>query len=284
MEFCAYPKILHTKMISESEIPDELFCVTEKVHGANLQITTDGKSVVLGKRSAFLTDKEYSTFFKAEVIREKFSQNVLALFTLLGASKTLAVFGEIFGGYYPGHPRKMSPVQKGIWYTNGIEFYAFDISVDGKFLDYEITVDQLKKHEFLMAEPEFIGTLKECLQFSENSYRSASSLPRRLGQAEIKDNFREGNVIRSMKGHILFKHVNPKFREFPVAMPKIENELKNYMTQQRYDSAISKLGPDVKKDVLLQYLVEDAMADYEPKIRKMLSQQAFLLFQKNQQS
>lgn len=57
--------------------------------------------------------------------------------------KFICVYGELFGGCYPGIDSDHRPIQLGIYYFPNIHFMAFDISViDDKeeYLNYEESI------------------------------------------------------------------------------------------------------------------------------------------------
>ena len=106
--------------------------VTEKIHGANYSLWTNGVDVIPGRRSGFIMDEK--GFFKSTAIREKYEDRVRSLFNEFPGAKSVGVFGELFGGFYPGYPKTVPMIQKGVNYCPGHEFYAFDISVDRSYV------------------------------------------------------------------------------------------------------------------------------------------------------
>jgi Rnl2 family RNA ligase len=83
--------------------PSVEWIYTEKVHGANFQIATNGRDIQYAKRTSVLSDGE--KFFEWETIREKERAKALAMHRLLcehyeAAIEEVVVFGEIFGGTY----------------------------------------------------------------------------------------------------------------------------------------------------------------------------------------
>lgn len=119
-----------------------LFAVQEKVDGANVSFLCDDLEVRMARRTAILDPLE--PFFGYQQVLERYSGHIYHIYNRLRLSypemTSIAVYGELFGGYYP-HPDVAPdpvgwPVQKGIWYTPGHDFYAFDLYVftkDGGF-------------------------------------------------------------------------------------------------------------------------------------------------------
>lgn len=127
---------------------DKEFVVTEKIHGANFQficrlIKTDSSYqwvIRCGKRTAILEDEE--NFYGWQSVRDRYTpeiealcQNIYSQDASQDASQppitTIHVFGELFGGGYPGEMKKsqMKPVQIGIFYSPVVDFMVFDIAV-----------------------------------------------------------------------------------------------------------------------------------------------------------
>ncbi|KAF0973467.1 hypothetical protein FDP41_008171 [Naegleria fowleri] len=131
------------------------------------------------------------------------------------------IFGELFGGYYPNMPQLPGieqPIQTGIWYSNDIEFYAFDIAIEFNkpqentcqptFVDYETCLEIFSKCNsqlscqktqlLLYAEPLFIGSYEDCMEYN---IKFESKIPKKLGMPSIKEanNYAEGVVIKPLK-------------------------------------------------------------------------------------
>jgi len=121
--------------ITLDPVYNEEWVVMEKAHGANLNFTTDGQEVRLGKRTSF-TD---GTFFNCQSVYDRYKDSILKLISLT-PYKTLTVYGELIGGHYPSvkKPKNSGKCpQTEIWYCPQSEFYAFDIRADGHYLSYD---------------------------------------------------------------------------------------------------------------------------------------------------
>lgn len=109
--------------------------VTEKIHGANFGIMTDGLEVKFAKRKKFLDSTE--DFFGYQLLQDKLISQARKIFQFLQLEKNnlhkIFIYGELFGGEYP-HP-EVTPVsgiqaiQTGVYYSPKIEYCGFDIAV-----------------------------------------------------------------------------------------------------------------------------------------------------------
>jgi len=114
----------------------------------------------------------------------------------------LLIYGEYFGGYYPGHPAEKGAktVQKGVAYSPANHFHAFDVSLDGNsYLDFDEARDLLLAAGFpLVAAPLFRGPLDDLLSIDVESLKTA--LPTLLGHLPLERfQIAEGIVIRPAK-------------------------------------------------------------------------------------
>jgi len=161
MEFKRYPSLVNPQnnprileKINYIE-HDQLFCLSEKVHGANFTFMTQEQNNELKFEMAKRTTKlqKDDDFFKEAVnqIKNKYKNHSLELFNYLKENlnqelkfyknvklkenqflKSIYIYGELFGGYYP-HPNvsnyknKQRKIQDGVYYSNENDFYAFDL-------------------------------------------------------------------------------------------------------------------------------------------------------------
>ena len=152
----------------------EEWCVTEKVHGANFSFTSDGVDVAPAKRTSFLpSEDELESFYDCvelvERTRYKISQfhNYLQEVTLEKIAY-VTVFGELFGGYYPGLHSEDMRIQKGVAYHSRQMFYAFAVRVvisktNAYYLNYDQAISLFRKVGIFYAEILFRGTMSDCL-------------------------------------------------------------------------------------------------------------------------
>ena len=256
-----------------------LWCVTEKIHGANFCFVCDddGARVRCGKRTSLLSDTDEFFGYKRRLFHamipkiQRLYQFVQNTYPQL---EKLYVFGELFGGSYP-HPDvakipNINAVQTGIWYCPDIEYYAFDLAIiiDDKqiYLDYEYALTAFQHVDLFHAEPLFIGRYEEALDFKLgfNSY-----LPIKLGLPPLTEpNKAEGIVIKPMreimvkttKGATVRAIVKKKIEEFSEdkysqaqkqdlkndgelsEMDLLRFEIDALITDNRLNNALSKTG------------------------------------------
>lgn len=182
-----------------------IFAVQEKVHGANVSFLCDDLDIRMARRTAVLDPLE--PFFGYQEVLERYSGHIYHIYNLLRLSypamTSIAVYGELFGGAYP-HPDVepipgARPVQPGIWYAPGHDFYAFDIYVfteDGGFFLPILEANKLfSTAGLLYAWNRFVGLLDDCLAYP---HVFPTAIPGELGLPPIGDNLCEGIVIKPL--------------------------------------------------------------------------------------
>lgn len=305
-EFSGYEKMpnnLKKLGLSESDFSkmEKLkWVVTEKVHGANFSFVYENGSLKFAKRKEYLN--WIDDFFGFQLVVSKLENNILRLFEKLSsdiAAEKYIIYGELFGGKYP-HPevapvKDIHAIQTGVYYAPDIEFCAFDIAIetDGTaskyYLDYESSVAYFDEFKIFYAKPLLIGKFNEAMNFN---IRTNSAVPKEFNLPELNDNLIEGVVIKPFNQldnndfqRPVIKLKNPEFDEeekfheaekwsfIPNVSSKTEelsfivDELRNYVTQNRLKSAVSKIGTldlnnqsrvsEIKKEFL-----EDVITDF----------------------
>lgn len=305
-EFSGYEKMpnnLKKLGLSEndfSQMEKLKWVVTEKVHGANFSFIYENGTLKFAKRKEYLqwTDD----FFGFQLVVNKLEDHILRLFEQLSneiIGEKYIVYGELFGGKYP-HPEvdsvtDLHAIQTGVYYTPNIEFCAFDIAIetDGSaskyYLDYETAIAYFKQFGIFHAQPLFIGKLSEAMNFN---IRINSTIPKEFNLPELQDNLIEGIVIKSfnqtgnsLSSRSVVKLKNPEFDEedkfheaekwsfIPGISSKTEDlsfiteELRNYITQNRLKSAVSKIGElDMSNQLRISEIkaefLEDVITDF----------------------
>jgi Rnl2 family RNA ligase len=164
--------------VSTEVSAEQEFVVQEKVHGANVSLMTDGITADFGKRTGLVEADE--KFYDHEELFERYTPKLLSLFAsvkeIYSDTKTLAVFGEMFGGKYPHRDVQNRPntilIQKGVYYCPHHEFYAFDLYITndetGRFLNLDEANAFFEQEGFFYAKTLFRGTLKECIKYPNN--------------------------------------------------------------------------------------------------------------------
>ncbi|CAF2977118.1 unnamed protein product [Rotaria socialis] len=263
-----------------------LWCVTEKVHGANFCFLCDnnGQRVRCGKRTSLLSDTDDFFGYKRRLLNEiipKIQQLYMFVKNKFTNLDKLYVFGELFGGSYPHSDVTKVPnvnaIQTGIWYCPDVEFYAFDlaITIDNEkqtYLDYEFAILAFQHVNLFYAEPLFIGKYEEALDFKLGFN---SVIPTRLGLPPLnEENKAEGIVIKPMheimiktnKGSVTRAIVKKKIDEFSEDkysqaqkhefksddgfsnVDLLRFEIDALITDNRLNNALSKIGHVTRND------------------------------------
>ncbi|MCH5598668.1 RNA ligase family protein [Niabella ginsengisoli] len=229
MEFKKYNSIENSyqndfiSSIVEQGFDDLEFVVQEKVHGANLSFITDGQNILSAKRTELILDSE--EFYNSKYVLANYKDKILNLYKAISAdidTKTVTIFGEIFGGGYP-HPDipkddTAKLVQRGIYYCPQNDFYAFDILLDNdKYLDVETANAYFEKFGFVYAKTLHKGNLKDCLAYS-NTFKT--TIPTEYKLPELDGNICEGVVVRPTQAtffrngsRVIIKNKNEKWSE-----------------------------------------------------------------------
>ena len=264
---------------------DSPVVVTEKIHGANFSIYGGiNNKPVFCKRSGPIADEE--DFYGFWSIRDRLSGYVMKLLTLLIKTGLLTsetdrfqVFGELFGGLYPGMKAPLKHIQKGVYYTPHLEFMAFDLQVNGKYLPFSTMFDLVTKAGYRTVPVINRSiSLKEAIKIDISQINSR--VPEVLGFDPLESNIIEGVVIRvnddESGNRYLIKYKNEQFAERSPRkkMPEIigmEKEslqvletLTTYICENRYDTLVSKYGSFTSSDILKAtgLLVKDILTDF----------------------
>jgi Rnl2 family RNA ligase len=197
MEHRAFPKI--PTVLAEGPGSGGRWIATEKIHGAQLVIGSDGEQVCFGKRKAWLAADE--PFFGWQMLRNELEVASRAIHAALAREAAIYIYGELFGGGYP-HPEVealpgLSPVQTGIWYAPTLCFAAFDLLLVGDdepvFLAHE-QLESLADAAGLLTVPVLgRGTRRELVELP---VRYPSTVAGLLDLPAIPDNLAEGYVLK----------------------------------------------------------------------------------------
>lgn len=184
--------------------------VTEKIHGANFGIVTDGSEVRFAKRKEFLQPDE--DFFDYQSLKSQLVEQAKEIFKILHTEQNnllkVFVYGELFGGEYP-HPDvpavpHVQAVQTGIYYSPKIEYCAFDMAIEVKgnpltrvYLDYDKALSLFQQVGMMGVQPLFMGRYEDALAYSPEL---DSTIPALLGLPKLPfKNRAEGVVIKPSK-------------------------------------------------------------------------------------
>lgn len=261
--------------------------LTEKAHGSCISFFLEqDKEVKCFSRIRELTDeKMFEQLYNSQPLFEKYIPHVKKMLSILvkEGHKSVTVYGELIGGKYADKTSECNRVQKEVEYHPEHEFYAFNVCVDGSFLPYDRCIELFEACGFYYAKILFRGTFEEVLKWSADHNEDITQIPSLFGFEELKDNIREGHVLRpniptyTKKGSsICLKDKNKKFVEkhkekcdkIPVELPedtKVELEKAlPLVTEQRFANVVSKIGIVTKKDFgrLIADFTNDVMEDY----------------------
>jgi Rnl2 family RNA ligase len=182
---------------------------TEKVHGANFAFETDGEFVEYASRVQKIGAN--ADFYNALSTMPKYHPFVLEAFRLAKVRwpdvQRLVIYGEYFGGYYPGHKTPgLKKVQGGVAYSPDHHFYAFDVFSDSTgYLNFDESREILLSAGFPLVMAALMrGKLNEVLAFDVEVLRT--QVPALLGLPPI-DEFQvaEGIVLRPVESIGLIK-------------------------------------------------------------------------------
>lgn len=274
MEHRPYPKI--PKRASDEArarpSPDGVWVATEKIHGANLGVATDGASVRIGKRKAFLADDE--PFFGWQLLRAELGQAARAIHRALGGGDVW-LYGELFGGAYP-HPdvaafRGLDAVQTGIWYAPDIRFALFDVVHRDTFLAHA-EVEALAADHGLFVVPLLARGPRAALETLP--VRFPSRVARLLGLPPLEGNVAEGFVLKpDVRAHaeerIVSKWKIPELDDtrFDESVPfaldgvALARFAERMVNPARLASARSKVG--VAPSAIVDEVILDVLVDLE---------------------
>lgn len=250
MDFCSYPKIeedLKSLQLSEEEyrkLNKITWVVTEKIHGANFSVITDGNFLRYAKRKELLNEDDDFFDYKSAVQDKelKFWEAFEFVKSTHPDVIEISFFGELFGGSYP-HPeleaRDFTPVQSGIYYSPVIEFFIFDILLrtekENYFLSYNELSEVCKQFNLPYTEALMIGKFSDALNFP---FEFESKVPSSLKLPPLPfPNKAEGIVIKPSE-HILVESSKGKIR--PVIKRKIKEFAEDFYTQSSQD--VTQLG------------------------------------------
>jgi len=257
----------------------------EKIHGANFSFITDGIEIITARRSATLQSDE--KFYGHQLIAEKYKSDVLQIHSKIKLDipniTTIQIFGELFGGYYPGRKNIMKPVQKEVLYNNEVDFLVFDIKANTRDLDkidsFYLSQDEVDLYlaNLLLLRGAPVLARGKFSDIIDMNPVFPTTVPLLYHLSPIEGNVAEGYVFKLNKRHScqytrpIIKHKNKTFKEVSAFTPKIlsDNSLINqyiekalaYCTQNRFNNTISKIGPDNRIEKIQGIFIADVITD-----------------------
>ena len=267
--FKKYSKIVNSydieflDKIKEFVPENEVWCVTEKLHGTNFSILRDGS---FARKTDILKDDE--KFYGYQKYKEMLVDIAACTFSIF--LDAIQIYGEFFG---PG-------IQKGVNYGTEKQFKIFDVRLaNSTFVSaYDLHVNLPYKYvvPYLTS-----GTLEECLKYPNDGLTTLNP---------VEDNVMEGVVIRPLfndyylhdSKRCIIKNKNEKFKEKqrvkkerkPVELSEedtnILNELAQYVTVGRINNVRSSIGEDKNFNKILGLTVQDILEETGIKVENKL--------------
>lgn len=256
------------------------WAVTEKIHGANSQLcwNKEDNKIHYGSRSNFVEEN----FFNLKAVTEIYEEAIISYCNLKGLDSFI-VYGEIFGGNYKHEnvekTLNASKVQKGVYYCPQNYFLAFDIRVNGEYLDVEdfINTCEVLGIQYIPIDIYRGQEIKELLITLKPIMESPSNIHKLFNLPTIEDNIREGVVIKPLHEartrygeRVIIKYKNDRFTEVSreprektviVLEEEVQVVLDNilpYVTENRLVNVLSHMSPEISiKDfgaVMLAFL------------------------------
>ncbi len=283
MNFIPYHKINGLNHISLNLIEQckkiDSWCVCEKVHGSNFGFHwfQESNSIKYLKRSSFIENND--PFFNYKEMLPNTLPKIEMIIKMLNEKYSklneIIIFGELFGGIYPNMKSKYKAIQKEVYYSPDLHFYAFDIYIknneeNGYFLDYEESCNIFEYVNILYAKP--LAIYKHFEDALQHNIHYNSTIPDIFSLPKLEINKAEGVILRNMKAidkkilqeeennkylaeKIIIKLKIPEFTESkhekkiknktelePNIFKDWQNKAKAEMTKNRLQNAISKIG------------------------------------------
>lgn len=304
MNFERFPSLI-TWSSKQSDLLDIAgeWVVTEKIHGANMCFMTDGHEVEICSRNQKVPRAQYDKFYRCNELVQQLRDPILKLFRKIPNVSLLRVYGEIYGGYYPQQETKaipkLKPVQQEILYCNKVNFRAFKIKADDKWLSKNATILLCDAVGIECTPILFRGSGREAFQYSQDHLLDKTCIPELDGETPLEwtPNIREGHVLEpDVVGvkHIMIKHKNKEFEEYKMGripepkpqraartdLSSIVDEAHGMMTKSRLVNVMSHDIPktnwkeyigEMTKDIM-QELVHELNDKDTATLRKLITQ------------
>ena len=269
--------------------------ITEKIHGANVQICLEGDEIEVGKRTAFIEGEE--NFYNIQQVLGEHFNNVRRLKHGIEEIKAepidrIIVFGELFGGTYRHKDvepvKNASTIQKGVQYCPQNSVIFFDIWVEysngtSEYLAPSVFEKFMEYAKLPYQRSIVVNSLQEALDYPNDE---PSLIYQRFHLPQLEDNIREGVVIKPYRTdvfihngqRVILKNKNERFAEvsrhpkkevkptdLPDKLQAILNELEAYITENRLNNVLSHIGEVTINDVgkVIGLMNKDVMDNYQ---------------------
>ena len=256
------------------ELTQVEYVITEKLHGANLQLAfAPGEPMCVGTRKRFLgkdvlgnDEKFYNVH---NVLQRDDYQEICAALEQTAVIYPIRLFGELFGG----------KVQKGVDYGREQRILFFGLMIGDELQPFsaleQLTVDIPILQSYLVPVLSVEKALQDAIDFDCNLITRAGMLR--------QDNIMEGIVIqpyrrvyRNAGGHtFLLKKKNEAFKEKQKVKrtptpedseaARLNMEFRAYLTSARLQAVFSKYGEIEEPHQIgeyIRYMLADAKQDF----------------------
>lgn len=177
-----------------------MWVASEKIHGSNFSVHCSGNKARYGRRTDFLTDdieipcEDPGKLFKESFLdarklvknfHNKLGNVSNKLKELFPDMIKFSIYGEYFGGNYPGADGKFKQVQKGVYYIPHHEFMVFDIYIVTDKTSFWVDVTEIPKclEDNLKSVPIYArGTFEEMFAIET---KIDSTIPELLGFQKV---------------------------------------------------------------------------------------------------
>ncbi len=293
-------RALTINYIQQNRLSGGLWVATEKVDGANFSMWADSKDFRAGKRNSMLQPSEYQSFFSSHTVVEKYEPHVRELRRFVKAdfkAKDVRIYGELYGGYYPGAEPETSPgasriASTRVFYCPHNDFIGYRVVVDGTYMGMLAGLELLEQFEIPAVPILGIGSFEEMLNIPNDSitqiplYHKMKPIPdeRFKGMVlEEKGNIIEGYVVAPDEpvfmgsgSFLSLKNKNLRFTEKETVKKEktvtpltpeqefVYADMKANVTENRLRSVLSKIGTVTQKDfgMLLGQMTGDVIKDH----------------------
>jgi Rnl2 family RNA ligase len=254
---------------------DELYIITEKIHGANVQFIIDSEGYKIASRGHVLADGE--GFYDVQNVSLKYIDVINGFINYIKNEPSIDyinLYGEIFG----------QGIQKGVDYGKEKQICFFGMMINGKLtsqFDFHKIMNELDvPKEYIVPIIDIVEGLQNAIDCVDVESLVSNIKP-------YDGNIAEGVVIQPYReiyfspvgDMFILKKKSEKFKEksrerkvpressvIPeeILIPKMEFE--SYINDNRLDSVFSKEGIiDDVKDIgkYIKLVMEDAKKDFE---------------------
>nr|WBF70958.1 RNA ligase 2 [Megavirus caiporensis] len=274
----------------------------EKIHGANFSFITDGVKIETAKRTGIIHSEEY--FFNYQIVVERYNKDVFNIFNQIKKNiddlMSIQIYGELFGGAYPDmYVKDVKPIQKGVYYNPDIDFLVFDIKINYKtesgipdnnhseFLSHDEVINYISGTKIKIV-PEISRAIFADIIKMDPVFHT--KVPTMYGLPQIDNNLAEGYIFKMNTRHLcniyrpvikskndnIFGEVHKSSIKYDIKDLLLKDtevggfygEIKCYLTKNRFDGIIGKIGPDNKPAKIIGCFIADAMREYETTLDK----------------